>query len=116
MEGIKDLAPYATIVGAVLGLVVLGVRLMFRGGLVPRITVTDMQAQHKSQLETVKESYERIIKLYQDESVTKQKIIDTLSASVDKLADAQHTTNALIRSLADAAETSRQLAAREPQS
>lgn len=83
---------------------------MFRGGLVPRIVVTDIREQHKSQIET----YERIINLYKDESAVKQRVIDTLAASLDKMAEAQHTTNSLIQSLTSAAEFSKQLAAREP--
>lgn len=103
MEGVQDLAPIGLIVSTVLGLVVLGIRLLFRGGLVPRITVVDMKEQHQSQIKT----YELIIQLYKDECDVKQRTIDTLSSSVDKLSEAQHTTNALIKGLSDAVEALR---------
>lgn len=111
MEGVKDLLPVGSAVGLVVGLIVLGIRLIFRGGLVPRVHITDTQAQHEREIA----AYERIITLYKDSDDAKQKTIDTLSASVDKLAEAQNTTNALIKGLVDVAETNRRLlAAGEP--
>lgn len=107
----KELVPYASILLAVLALVTLGVRLMFRGGLVPRVQVDELKIQHTAQIAT----YERIIEIYKASDATKQNTIDTLTASLDKMAEAQHTTNSLIRGLASAAEANRKLAAREPQ-
>lgn len=96
----QGLAPFATVLAASIGAVALGIRLLFRGGLVPKVQVDKLEEQHKENIKT----YERIVDLYKDADQVKQRIIDSQSASVERLTEAQNTNNALIKSLSDAVE------------